>query len=157
VPELDQCVHLAVLDEVGMGLENRIELLGTWNLLAVEHATARLIEHTDSLATKVLDLLVLLPDSQIGDHIFSARFAGLPVCRSCAVDDFLGNTAEFAVCPGLLLVALPCGHPFNLLRRADRARSRKPLIRRRSSATARRPTKRTATRTTSHNSVLSVG
>ena len=36
VAELDWRLHLAALDEVGMGLKNRIELLGTWNLLAVK-------------------------------------------------------------------------------------------------------------------------
>ncbi len=42
-------------------------------------------------------------------------------------------------------------------RRAERVRSQNPLIRRSSSALARRRTKRVTTRTTSHNNVLSVG
>src|SRR5271166_3654421 len=41
--ELDGRLHLAALDEVRVGFENRIDLLGSWNLLAVEHAAARLI------------------------------------------------------------------------------------------------------------------
>jgi hypothetical protein len=74
-------------------------------LLAVEHAAARLIDDTGSQATKVLDLLARLRDRQLGDEIFAARFAGLPKRRSCAFDDLLGNTDEFAVFPGLTLVA----------------------------------------------------
>src|SRR6266571_6804733 len=40
VAELDRRLHFAALDEVGMGLENRIDLLGSWNLFAVENAAA---------------------------------------------------------------------------------------------------------------------
>jgi hypothetical protein len=90
-----------------VGLKNRIELLVRWNLLAVKHTAARLISHTRAQSTKVLDLLARLRDSQIGDHIFAARFAGLPQRCSCAVDDFLGNPDEFAICRGLPLLALP--------------------------------------------------
>jgi hypothetical protein len=113
--ELDRRLHLAALDEVGMGLKNRIELLGRWNLLAVEHTAARLIRHTGSETTKVLNFLARLRDRQLGDHIFAARFAGLPERCSCTVDDFLGNTDELTVCPGLTILALPCGHPLDLL------------------------------------------
>src|SRR5450755_4596528 len=98
VPKFDRRLHLAALDEVGMGLKDRIDLLGGWNLLAVEHTAARLIDHTVSKATEVLDLL-----------------AGLMKRRSRAFDDFPGNADELAVCPGLLLLALPCGHPLDLL------------------------------------------
>src|SRR5450631_248323 len=129
VPKLDRRLHLAALDEVGMGLKDRIDLLGGWNLLAVEHTAARLIDHTVSKATEVLDLLARLRDRQIGDHIFAARFAGLMKRRSRAFDDFPGNADELAVCPGLLLLALPCGHPLDLLHPTPR-RSRpipKPL------------------------------
>jgi hypothetical protein len=73
------------------------------DLVAVEHTAARLIDDTGSQATKVLDLLARLRDHQIGDHIFSARFAGLSERRSCAFDDPLGNADELAVCPGLML------------------------------------------------------
>src|SRR6476659_1212051 len=106
--ELDWRLHLAALDEVGMGFENRIELLDRWNLLAVEHTAARLISHTGAQSTKVLDLLAHLCDRQIGDHIFAARFAGPPERRSCTFDDLLGD--ELTVCPGLMILALPCGH-----------------------------------------------
>src|ERR1700716_2114420 len=99
--------------EVSMRLENRIDLLGSWNLFAVENAAARLIDHTGSQATKVLDLLAYLRHSQVGDHIFAARFAGLPERRSCAFDDLLGNADEFAVFSPLLVVPLRRGHPLD--------------------------------------------
>ena len=107
VAELDRRLHLAALDEVRVGLKNRIELLGSWNLLAVEYTAARLINHTVSKTTKVLDLLARLRDSQIGDYIFAARFAGSPERCSCAFDDLLGNADELSVSPGLMLLALP--------------------------------------------------
>lgn len=107
VTELDRRLNLAALDEVGMGLENRIELLDRWNLLAVEHTAARLIDHTGSQFTKVLDLLARLSDSQFGDHICAARFTGMPERRSCAVDNLLGNADEIAISRDLPLLALP--------------------------------------------------
>src|SRR5258707_3599167 len=55
VAEFDRRLHLAALDEVRVGLKNRIELLDSWNLLAVEHTAARLINHAGSQSTKVLD------------------------------------------------------------------------------------------------------
>ena len=48
VAELDWRTHLAALDQVGMGLEDGIDFLGVRNLLAVEHAAARLIDDTVS-------------------------------------------------------------------------------------------------------------
>src|SRR5258708_19235956 len=44
--ELDRRLHLAALDEVGMGLKNRIDLLATWTFLAVKHTATRLTNHT---------------------------------------------------------------------------------------------------------------
>src|SRR5712691_12284673 len=120
VAELDRRLHLTALDEVGVGLKNRIELLDSWNLLAVEYTAARLINHTVSETTKVLDLLARLRDRQIGDHTFAARFTGLPERCSCAFDDFLGNANEFAICRSLLLLALPDGHPLDRLHPAPR-------------------------------------
>src|ERR1700694_6083782 len=107
VAELDRRLHLAALDEVRVGLKNRIELLDSWNLLAVEHTAARLIRHTSSQSTKVLDLLARLRDRPIGDHIFAARFAGPPERRSCTFDDLLGDADELTVCSGLMILALP--------------------------------------------------
>ena len=63
----------------------------------------------------MLDFFARLRDRQLGDHIFAARVAGLPERCSCTVDDFLGNADELTVCPGLTILALPWGHPFDLL------------------------------------------
>src|SRR5258708_3481716 len=107
VAELDRGLHLTAFDEVRVGLENRIDLLGSWNLFAVEHAAARLIDHTRAQSTKVLDLLARFRDSQIGDHIFAARLAGPPERRSCTFDDLLGDADQLTVCSGLMILALP--------------------------------------------------
>src|SRR6516164_2965479 len=116
-------------NEIGMGLENRIDLLGSRNLLAIEHTAARLIDHTSPEVTKVLDLLAYLRDSQIGNHILAARFAGLPERPSCTFDDLLGNADELSVGCRLMVLALPWSHPLDLLHPTPR-RSRpiaKPL------------------------------
>src|SRR5450755_3345380 len=89
------------------GSKIEIELLSSWNLLAVKHTTARLINHSNSKIAKVLDLLAKLSDSQIGDDVFATRFSGPPERRSCAFDDLPGNADQFAICRGLLLLALP--------------------------------------------------
>jgi hypothetical protein len=107
VAELDRRLHLAALDQVRVGLKNRIELLGRRNLLAIEHTPARLIDHTPSQVTKVLNLLARLGDCQFADHICATRFAGVPERGSGAFDGLLGDADEVAVSPGLLLLALP--------------------------------------------------
>jgi hypothetical protein len=107
VAELDRRLHLAPLDEIGMRLKNRIELLGRRNLLAIEHTATRLIDHTGPQIAKVLNLLARLRDRQFGDHVYPARFTGLPERSSRAIDNLLGDADEFAVSPGLLLLALP--------------------------------------------------
>src|SRR6267142_2479220 len=114
VTELDRRLHLAALDEVGMGFENRIELLGSWNLLAVEHTAARLIDHTGSQTTKVLDLLARFRDHHVGDHISAMRLAGIPQHHACALQNLLGNADELTIFPGLLLLTLPRCHPLDL-------------------------------------------
>src|SRR5258705_13514703 len=45
VAEFHGRAHLAAFDQVGMGLEDRIDLLGIGHLLAIKHAAARLINH----------------------------------------------------------------------------------------------------------------
>src|SRR5207344_1200558 len=57
VAELDRRTHLAAFDQVGMGLEDGIDLLAGGGLLTIEHATPRLVDDTISQSAKVLDLL----------------------------------------------------------------------------------------------------
>ncbi len=119
VAELDRHLHLAALDEVSMGLENRIDLLGSWNLFAMEHTAARLIDHTGSQVTKVLDLLARLRDHSVGEHVFAMRLR-IPQRHSCVFQNLLGNADELAVFLGLLLLTLPRGHPLDLLHSTPR-------------------------------------
>jgi hypothetical protein len=88
-------LHLAAFDEVGIELKNRIELLDRWNLLAAKHTAARLIDHTGSQATKVLDLLARLRDRQIGNQIFAARFAGPSERRSCTTSSTMPISSRY--------------------------------------------------------------
>src|SRR5271165_3984251 len=106
---------VCTLDQVGMGLEDRIDLLGVGNLLAAEHTAASLIDHPASQAAKVLDLLARLRDDEVGKHVLAARLAGVLEGRSRAFHDLRGNADEFAVCPGLLPLALPRRHPLDFV------------------------------------------
>ena len=115
VAELDGGSHLAAFDQIGMGLEDRIDLLGVGNLLSVQHAAARLIDHTAPQTTIVLDLLADFFDGHVGKHVLAARLAGLLEHHSCAFHDLLGNADELAICPRLLLVALPCRHALDFV------------------------------------------
>src|SRR4249919_3739825 len=98
-----------------MGLEDRVDLLCIGNLLSIEHAAARLIDHLASQTTIVLDVLADFFNGHVGEHILAARLAGLLERHSCAFHDLLGNADELAICPGLLLVALPRRHPLDLV------------------------------------------
>ena len=76
VAELDRRAHLAALDQVGMGLEDGIDLLGSGDLLAIEHTAARLIDHAAPQATVVRDLSPALVNGQVGKHVLAAPLAG---------------------------------------------------------------------------------
>jgi len=79
VAELDRRLHFAALDEVGMGLENRIDLLGSWNLFAVENAAARLIDHT---APRPQKCSISLRISAIARSVMISLPRALRVCRA---------------------------------------------------------------------------
>src|SRR5215831_9592753 len=70
--ELHGCSHLAALDQVGMGFEDGIDLLGAGDLLPLEHAAPRLIDDAASQVTIVRNLLADMSDSQIGSHGLAA-------------------------------------------------------------------------------------
>src|SRR6266480_1857065 len=160
VAELDGRAHLASLDQVGVRFKNGINLLAVGYLFAIEHAATRLIDHTASQLTKVLDLFAEFFDGRVGKHIPAAQI--LPVFSSAAR---AFPTTSSAIPMSTRYVAVCCSWRCRVVirwiacirRRAERLRSLNPLIRRSSSALARRPTRRVTTRTTSHNNVLSVG
>ena len=74
VAELQRCLHLAALDQVGVGFKDGKDLFGVGNLLSLEHATAGLIDHTVSELTIVLDLLPEFGDRHFSGRILAARF-----------------------------------------------------------------------------------
>ena len=55
--ELDRRAHLASFDQVGVRLEDRINLFGCGYLFAVEHAAARLLDHPRAEIGIMRDLL----------------------------------------------------------------------------------------------------
>src|SRR6516162_4063153 len=137
VSELYRGSDLAALDQIGMWFENRVDLLGVGNLLAPEYTAACLIDHSVCQAAVVLNLFSQLSDSYVSEPMpMSSRYLPIRWSRRCAV-----------VIRWISYIR----------RRAERVRSRNPLIRRRSSSSARRPIRRVTTRTASQIKVLSVG
>ena len=65
VTKLDRGLHLAALDQIGVGFENRIDLFGVGNLLSLEDATARLTDNAFSQATVVVDFRLQFTDRQL--------------------------------------------------------------------------------------------
>src|SRR5207245_2227590 len=118
--ELDRRTHLAAFDQVGMGLEDGIDLLAGGDLLTIEHATPRLVDDTISQPAKVLDLSAQFLDGHVCEHVLAAHLAS-PFERYARIPhDLLGNADEHTVCPGLLLMALPRRHALDLVHPAPR-------------------------------------
>src|SRR4029077_20689648 len=113
--ELDRRAHLAALDQVGMGLEDGINLLVGSDLLAEEHTTTCLIDDTISQPAEVLDLPAQLLDGHVGEHVLAAHRAGPLEPRACVSYDLLGNVDEHPVRVCLLLVTLPRRHALDLV------------------------------------------
>src|SRR5262249_2676550 len=107
VAELERRSHLAALDQVGMGLEDGIDLLDIRQLLSVEYAAARLIDYTVSQTTIVFDLLPEAHDCQVGKQAFAAPLAGILKNPSGALHDLLGNPDERTIRCALALLPLP--------------------------------------------------
>ena len=55
--KFDGRAHFATLDEIGMRLEDRIDLLRCGHLFAIEHAPARLADHPCAEIAIMRDLL----------------------------------------------------------------------------------------------------
>src|SRR5260370_32104026 len=73
VAELHRCAHLAALDQVGMRLENGVDLLGVGNLLSLEHAAAGLIDDLPSQAAVALEFFSKLVKRQVGKQVLAVR------------------------------------------------------------------------------------
>src|ERR1700686_3222569 len=80
VAELDRRSYLAALDQVGMRLEDRIDLLGIGDLLAVEDAAARLVDHTLAETAIMRDLVAQRVDRHGGKRVLAVHPGGLLEC-----------------------------------------------------------------------------
>src|SRR5882762_1063325 len=80
VAQLNGCAHLAALDQVGMGLEDRIDLLGIGDPLAIEHAAARLVDHTLAETAIMRDVVADIVERQPGKRVLAMHLGGLREC-----------------------------------------------------------------------------
>jgi hypothetical protein len=88
-------------DQGGQGFEDRIDFLGIGDLLAIEHAAARLIDHTLDKTTIVCNLVAKGVNRHGGKEALAARLAGSIERGSGARYHFLGNADQFTVGRGL--------------------------------------------------------
>ena len=77
VTEFRWRAHLATLDQIGMGLEDRIDLLGRGHLFAIEHAAARLRDHPRAEIAIMRDLIAQGLDLQSGQRVLGAHRGGV--------------------------------------------------------------------------------
>src|SRR5208283_294679 len=115
VTELDRGLHLAALDQIGVGFKDGIDLLGAGHLLSLEHATAGLINHLLAQLAIMLDLLAEFAHGQVGEPAFALGFSGALEHIVGVAHHFLGNPNELAIFPGLLLLPLLGRHALELL------------------------------------------
>src|SRR5262249_62005497 len=87
VTELERRSHLAAHDQVSVGLEDGIDLLGICHLLSVKYPAARLIDYTLPQATIMFDLLAEARDRQVGKRVFAARLAGVELEAAAGAPD----------------------------------------------------------------------
>jgi len=113
VTKLDRGLHFATLDQIGVGFKDAIDLFGAGNLLALEHTTSGLIDHTVSQFTVVVDLFPESGIRQVGDQILAACLPRLPNYLLRAVDDLLGDANELTIFLGLPFMSFLWRHPLD--------------------------------------------
>ena len=160
VAELDGRAHLAALDQVGVGLEDGVDLLGRWEPARHRARGGGPDRSPAAQPAIVLDLFAQFFDGQSASTVLAAHACGssrAPLGAVPTTSSAMPMSSRYVpVCCSWRCLVVMRWISY-IRRRAARVRSRKPLIRRSSSALPRRPTRRVTTRTTSHNNVLSVG
>jgi hypothetical protein len=94
--EFQRRSHFPALDQIRVGFEDGIDLLGVGNLLSLEHTTTRLIDDALSETTIMFDLPTQFLDRQLGNRGLGANFAGVPQLPSGTLHDFIGDADELA-------------------------------------------------------------
>ena len=115
VAKFDRFLYFPPLDQISVGFKDRVDLLGAWNLLSLEHAAAALIDDAGTELAVVIDLASKLADDQVVHQVNGALIFGLFEYPSGIVDDLLGDANKLAIFVLLLVVALPRGQALDLL------------------------------------------
>jgi hypothetical protein len=85
VTEFGLCLRLASLDQISVGFKDGIDFFVVGNLLSIGNTTARLIDHTLSQFTVMVDFLPEFTDGHVGGQILAARFPGRCSTTFCAL------------------------------------------------------------------------
>src|SRR6516164_10216913 len=105
MPKFHRGLYFSTFDEVGVRLKDGIDLLRIGNLLALEHTTARLIDHAVSKFAVVLNRFARRRDCQVVYHVLAARLPGSPEGLSGTRHDLVSNTDKGLIFTGLLALA----------------------------------------------------
>jgi hypothetical protein len=121
VPEFDRFQDFASLDQVGMGFEDRKELLSVWDLLSIEHSTTRLIDDPLPKATVVIDLFAEGLDGDLGHQIDTTDLFGFFENQARIFHYLPGCAYECAIFWRQLILAISGCHSLDFLHPAPGA------------------------------------
>src|SRR5689334_13829836 len=94
VAELDRRAHLAPLDQVGVRLEDRINLLRRGHLFAIEHAAAGLVDNARAETAIMRDLVAQALDLQSSQRLLAANPGSVIKRLPRSRHHFLGNADQ---------------------------------------------------------------
>jgi len=115
VAKLDRFLYFAALDQIGVGFKDRIDLLVGWNLLALEHSAAGLIDDAVPELTVVLDHPAQLLNGNVLHHVDDVNIFRLFEHLARIAHDVFRSTYELAILLLLLVMALLGSHALDLL------------------------------------------
>src|SRR5260370_35980276 len=123
VAKFHRLLRLAPLDQIGVGLEDGVDLLLGGNLFSLQHPAAALVDHSLGQLAVAGDLVAKRINAQTGDEIARAGRSGFGFFDYLAriVHHLFSNADQLPILGLLLLAALLGGHALDRLHAAARA------------------------------------
>src|SRR6266498_983821 len=126
VTKFHRLLRLAALDQIGVGLENRVDLLLGGDLLSQQHPAAALVDHSIGELAVAGDLVAKRINGHAGDEIGTrAGHSGFGFFHHLAsvVYHLFGNADQLPILGLLLMSALGGAHALDRLHAAASAAS----------------------------------
>src|SRR6266849_9636761 len=123
VAKFHRFLRLAPLDQIGVGLEDGVDLLLGGNLFSLQHSATALVDHSLGQLAVAGDLVAKRINAQTGDEIARAGHSGFGFFDYLARigHDLFSNADQLPILGLLLLAALLGGHALDRLHAAARA------------------------------------